>query len=507
MVDAARMIGLVAKQVPTDYERWVERVEPHLWSRLVEPQLTGGFSPVFMVDVVVGTHTSPVDVTATTLSLVDQSWPTWTAQLVLGSQVQTKTKEACQRAANSDPRITLLLTQPEVLGESVFAESWHTDVEAGAIFANHAFNELVVTLQEDALKSQRTYEAVVADSDSWVSGTGRREFPILLPDLHPDLVEQYDLTSAFVARRHGSRTSLALLVRAGRVARCDRVLLHRARTQPPLSSLTPAIPGGDLRFGTRIHHPAPTVTAHLVIRDPLSGMAADRHRAALLKATGVLVTVGSVSTAVSVDGALRIPLASYSGVDVEADVAVDVGADVAVDVVVIVDGSVLPSQIGWLDDLVGVLLRDHVFSVAPLIVSPSGVAFDGGIDSVAQSSTGETSTPTLVVRSGRVDLPPFDLCRVTPTDTFSCRSLVIRSSDLARIESLTPRSLFEASTQAGRSNLVWAHQRWGIDASLGDVSALTPGMSAWQTGRLASWCGSDVEPHRPTIGRKGEGVW
>jgi hypothetical protein len=500
VVDAARMIGLVATRVPTDYERWVERVEPHLWSRpvwsrpvrshLVDPQLTGGFLPVFMVDVVVGSHTSPVDVTATTLSLVDQSWPTWSARLVLDSQVQTKTQDACQRAANSDPRITVSLTQPEVLGEC-----WQTDIEAGAIFANHAFNELVVTLQEDALKSQRTYEAVVADSDSWVSASGRREFPILLPDLHPDLVDQYDLTSAFVSRRHGSTASLGLLICQGRVARCDRVLLHRARTQPPLSSLTPAVPGGDLRFGTRIHHPANAVTAHLVIRDPLSGRAADKHRAALVKATGVLVTVASVSTVVSVDGALRIPPTIFSG------------ANVGAEVVVVVDGSVLPSQIGWLDDLVGALLRDHVFSVAPLIVSPSGVAFDGGIDAVDQSSTGETSTPTLVVRSGRVDLPPFDLCRVTPTDTLSCRSLVIRSSDLAQIESLSPRSLYEASTQAGRVNLVWAHQCWGIDASLGDVSALTPGMSAWQSGRLGSWCGTDVEPHHPTIGRKGEGVW
>ena len=223
----------------------------------------------------------------------------------------------------------------------------------------------------------------------------------------------------------------------------------------------------------------------LLVRDPLPDqVAAQSHVTALLKSAGSqceVVTTGSFDTR---GGLLTIP---------------------AADVVVVIDGGLTPQENGWLDDVVGTLMRSHVLAVAPVVVVPSGVVLDAGI---------RNTTDGLAARSGRTDLAPFELERCRQVTSLSGRSLAIRRDDLVRLladEQVVWGSSFSASLAAvtaasGRCCLVWAHQRWTLARGL-DAGPTDSPMLAWSRGRIATWFDSGITPHQPEPGRAGEGVW
>ncbi len=485
-IDAARTVGIVSQPKPTDYERWVERVEPHLWSHLVSPETTAPGVPTFAVHIRCTTHTQAADITATTMSMVDQSWQQWTAQIEVAA-ASAEVRAAATAAVDHEARLSFG-------GSSEAPASFSFSLIAGDTLAPRALNEIVAAVRA-AEQLRRNVEAIVTDADSCVPSTRRREFPLLVPPPHIDMVDQFDLSSAMLVRTspttESSQRSIAQLVADGAVVHVPRVLLHRKRVQPPQRGLLPAVVGDDLRYGTRAYHHLPEgSTVSLEIRNPLSGEAGKRHR------ERVMSSAGSVSM-VLVDAVDSANPARSTG---------NVGQN---DFTAIIDGAVWPTEHHWLDDLVGACARDHVLAVAPLIVAPSGIAFDGGVELVDPSSGLDVDPPraTLKARSGRVDLPPFELARVTPVASLSGRVLVIRTRDLQAIGSLSSRRLFDYAKSVNRSSLIWAHQRWTIEASLADIDPLTPAMAAWRSGRLAHWFDSDVQPHHPAVWRIGEGVW
>jgi hypothetical protein len=493
-IDAARTVGIVGQPKPTDYERWVERVEPHLWSNLASP-VESAHSLSFSIRIRCSAETQSADITSTTISLVDQSWPHWAAQIDLDG-VSAEVRHAATTAlVEHEPRFSLGTG-------GATRERFSISLNAGDTLAPRALNELVVAVN-NAEQQRSTVEAILADADSCVASTRRREFPLMVPRPHLDLVEQFDVSSAlFVVATASVNRAIAELVTDDTIVHVPRILLHRKRVQPPLRGLLPCNPGGDPQVGTRTYHlPPKGCTVTLVIRHPLPGEAGKRHRERVLASPG------------------HVRILSADGVDLTArpDSA---GAPGPNDFTVIVDGAAWPTEKGWLDDLVGACARDHVLAVAPLIVAPSGVSFDGGVEPVefepvepakvepfATEKPTEQPTVTLRARSGRVDLPPYELARVTPVASLSGRVVVIRTSDLQALGVLSSRRMFDYAKQVNRSPLIWAHQRWTVEASLADISPLTPGMAAWASGRLAQWFDADVVPHQPAVWRIGEGVW
>jgi hypothetical protein len=481
-IDAARTVGIVSPPKLTDYERWVERVEPHLWSNVVSPSE----SITFVVDISCTPQTQTADITSTLVSLVDQSWPHWTAHIQLNA-ASAEVRHVATAALDHDARFSF---GPVPATGARFALS----LTAGDTLAPRALNELVVavnTAETDGL----AIDAILADADSCVVSTRRREFPLLVPPPHVDLLEQFDVGSAFLVRATSSNASgtlrpLTELVADGAIAHVPRILLHRKRVQPPQRNLLPTVAGGDPQNGTRAYYKPPADgVVNLVIRNPLAGEAGARHRARVMTSPGS-ITIRHIE----VDASNAVDLAKLND---------------SKSFTVIIDGAAWPTEQNWLDDLIGVCARDHVLAVAPLIVAPSGVAFDCGVDIVEAGRL----DPTLKARSGRLDLPPYELARVTPVASLSGRVMVIRTADLhvigahTSLSALTSRRLFDYAAEVKRSPVIWAHQRWTVEGSLADIGPLTPAAAAWQSGRFTDWFDADVIPHQPVAGRMGEGVW
>jgi hypothetical protein len=135
-----------------------------------------------------------------------------------------------------------------------------------------------------------------------------------------------------------------------------------------------------------------------------------------------------------------------------------------------------------------------------VVTVPSGIVFDAGI---------KDQPSGLRVRSGRIDLAPFELARCRQVHTLSGRVVVMRSDDAATIDwsGQISQQLATASKAARRRCLIWAHQRWVLDVGLAEFAATDSPMLAWGRGRLATWLEPSVAHHEPEPGRIGEGVW
>jgi hypothetical protein len=220
----------------------------------------------------------------------------------------------------------------------------------------------------------------------------------------------------------------------------------------------------------------------VVIREPLQDLvAAQRHLAMLMKTAGTQVEVLHTTSWKLGETLGEIP---------------------AADVVMIIDGGVSPQENGWLGDIVGALQQPHVFAVSPLVVVPSGVVLDGGVN---------LGPDGFSARSGRSDLAPFELERCRQVHSLSGRAMAIRHADLLLVAGSIgttglSAAVAEAAHQQGRCCLVWAHQRWVLDKGI-DARATDSPMLAWSAGRMRNWFDPAVAPHRPEPGRAGEGVW
>jgi hypothetical protein len=476
MLGVARRAGLLPPATPTAYERWVSAVGPGLASPLAISATERTHH--LRVQLVADAAVTPSMITNTLVSLANQDDSNWTASEPLASAFDhNRTRQTFRISALAEPRIGM---NPPVNRTLV-----HLNLRLG-----DSLDAAACRLILDAAQLGAT--TITAEFDVVDAVTGRRTAPAAIGPWEPDLADQFDLSMGLTAEV----SALGTAVGAGNDfphvrSHLNVLLAHRRLTErerrsgvlPPrqhgASTLT-ALSGYSFG-GTRVHHPVQSgLRAAVIVRDPVTNpqLAATQERN-LLAAAGSRVGIERV---VGWHSGSALP--ELQGVDI----------------VAIVDGGLTPDDGSWLDDLSGVLLREHIFAVSPLVTVPSGIVFDAGI---SNRPTGPQ------VRSGRVDLAPFELARCRKVDTVSGRAVVMRAVDAATIDwsQHVSARIGDAAGASGRSCLIWAHQRWALDIGLEEFLPTDSPMLAWGRGRLGTWLDDGIAPHQPEPGRIGEGVW
>jgi hypothetical protein len=489
-----RSRGLLGAGVQTSYERWSNSIG--VVTTAIDPDLSG--NEPRHVHIVVDasdahatlSQISIPNITRTLISLTNQTHPGWSATLPPPEAFTSSHRESLQTLTNAEPRFRAAPPDGEVIMLRIrIGDRLHP-------------NAVAILCQQSARVVSMEFDLIDAV-------TGRTTSPALVGPWEPDMGQQFDFSSMCCAVRVDASGGLpAFMAEIQRldwsnetVAHLDHVLVHRLVTSAERDrGALPANHHGaaSLRgLGTRpsahwggglhVVHSAPVGTrALVVVRDPIEDArlrAVQRSR--IVAASGTLTQIDHCVSWASDRGAPFPEL------------------DSSTDVVAIVDGG-LSAPDGWLDELVGVLLRPHVFAAAPLITVPSGIVIDAGIQRIRSG---------LRVRSGRTDLAPLELARCRQTATLSGRALVLRRSSIdtdwaARVAERGLSQVIEAAaTGAQQRCLVWAHQRWRLDVGLHDLSPVSSPMLAWGQGRLGSWHDAGVMGHEPEPGRAGEGVW
>ncbi len=489
LVSVARKAGVVPAAPESSYQRWISSFESDADEPLTEAAISGGSppSPVrsdVQFDIVVhpGT-TNPAAITRTLVSLVNQSYAHWVARLPDSTGIAlASSKRVLADAMQGEARFT---TRPGS-DASPTAQVFRLEISLGDALAPTALTRLAAAADRHPAATMISAEFDMIDPFS-----GRRTAPASVGHWEPDLAQQFDLGSGCVARRIDARNAgIPGQLDASRTPHVNAVLLHRL-VGPRARASTLLLPAPSPNAaassrrngGTRVRHGVtPGTTAVVVVRDPLTDpVAAQRHLAMLMKTAGTQVEVLHTRSWTTGETMGQLPEA---------------------DVVLIIDGGLSPQEAGWLGDLVGVLQQPHVFAVSPLVLAPSGVVFDGGVN---------CGSDGLAARSGRCDLAPFELERCRQVHSLSGRAMAIRYPDFLPLSGrnsatgITP-ALAAAAEQQGRCCLVWAHQRWVLNRGIAARSTDSP-MLAWSSGRLRSWFDPGVTPHRPEPGRAGEGVW
>jgi hypothetical protein len=525
LLGAARAAGVLSGAPESSYQRW---------QRSIEAEATTAASPnaheiakavetiQFEITIDNDGRNDPRSVTRTLVSLSNQTFDNWTVRLPSLDRASEGTKRLLADAQAGDQRMS---SNPIAL--STHRTRFSVHLRFGDSLAASALAELACLAVRVPSANRISGEFDMIDPFS-----GLRSAPAAIGSWEPDLAQQFDLDAGFVAIRQPPRTSDDLTqspddpaqpntaLRVALVPHATNVLLHRfvgpreraGSLLPPGRILSTHLSQGvtteaspHRHGGLRIRHKITSpLTATIVIRDPLDDvLRAASHSQQLLATAGVHVTVSEV---VTWDSGSPFPDVPTNG-----------------DVVAVVDGGLVPSEKGWLDDLVGVLQQDHVFAVAPLLAVPSGVVFDGGAvtaENIAHQHPNETSGTArrsagfMRARSGRLDFAPYELARCRQVASLSGRAVVIRTADLRHPGDLVSafeqndftQALREASFRSQRCCLVWGHQRWTLSIGLAAKPTDSP-MLAWNRGRLRTWWEPTVMSHEPEPGRQGEGVW
>jgi hypothetical protein len=478
VLGGARRAGLIPAPPESSYQRWQKSFES---TAGISDDAVVGNDIAFVVHVGPGRN-DPAAVTRTLVSLTNQTFNRWTATLTEMSGAPTATNRVVTDARHADKRLGVSGSVDTLSRQD---RTYNVHIRFGDALAPTALMELAA-----AATRHPAVSFLSAEFDMIDPFTGLRSAPAAIGAWEPDLAEQFDFMAGFVATLATGSTAAEVISTGMSSSHVGSVLLHRlvGPRERALALLPPAISNPPLpgrqaspykHGGTRVTHPVPAgINATVVVRDPLSHpVTAQRQLANLIRSAGVHVTVE----------ATNMWMTGHAFPKISDDV----------DVVAIVDGGLTPQANGWLDDLAGALLRDHVFAVAPLLTVPSGVVFDAG---VVMGSDG------LMARSGRLDFAPFELARCRQVATLSGRAFVVRRKDLPRFTAAQSDSLMAAAATAGQTCLVWAHQRWALDVGLTASPTDSP-MLAWSRGRLKTWFDDGITPHQPEPGRIGEGVW
>ncbi len=485
VLGAARRVGVLPSPPQSSYQRWQESFESR---SAAETDLVVSNDLRFSISVEAGRE-DPAAVTRTLVSLTNQTFQQWTARLTEMPNASAGTRRLIADAQVAETRFRPVLANSD-------DNTYFVRIRFGDALAPSALMELAA-----AATRNRSAKVVSAEFDMIDPFSGLRSAPCAIGAWEPDLADQFDWSAGFVSIKGNAAERLTLEDLASSV-HVDSVLLHRLvgpreratsllppatkhhgdQTNGPAMALSPHRNGG-----TRVKHHVPSgTTAVIVVRDPLTDpVKAQQQLARLLQTSGVVVHVSA--------SYLWTAGAPFPEIPQDADV------------VAIVDGGLTPQENGWLDDLTGAVLQTHVLAVAPILTTPSGVVFDGG---VLEGSDG------LAARSGRLDFAPYELARCRQVVTLSGRAMLIRRSDLDAIDlgaidravSSISSELRRVGTSTDRKLLVWAHQRWRLDVGLVAGPTDSP-MLAWSRGRLRTWFDDEIVGHQPEPGRIGEGVW
>ena len=412
------------------------------------------------------------------LSLSAQSFADWSATFTICSSSRVGVADAVALHRASEPRV------------SDESGSLSIHLRAGDALAPAALNEVAL-----AAARRPGTEAVIADFDHLAAGGDQRVDPVRISVIDPDAAQQFDLLSGFAAFvGDATRDSVSARVTAGevgRIAHVPLVLVHRRpRVGPRIVQLDPAdidrvqsaagtgtsVRIGGLGLGTRVQHRADATVA-VVVRNPVANQSPQRDELAR--------NIGSATLLHDVDDGSCAALAYAAG---------------SAHVLVVVDGSLRLGSPDLIDDVVGALLRDKVFAVAPIVTVPSGLIVDAGL---------LRADGRLIARCGGLFRPPFDLPWVRSVDSLSGRVLAIRVADLLAFgdQPLDHHTLEAIGAESSRRLVIWPHQQAIVTYGLADRDAGSAAAAAWTTGRLAQWFGPEITSYRPLNDSKSESVW
>ncbi len=158
-------------------------------------------------------------------------------------------------------------------------------------------------------------------------------------------------------------------------------------------------------------------------------------------------------------------------------------------------------------DLVGIALRSDVFGVSPVVVAPSGVAIDAGLDFDVSDDSGEQS---FVARCGPLRRPPYGLLWTRAVGSLSGRCFVgpVRSFQDLGDRLVSAPHLRSAADTSDAKLIVWPHhQVVATYAVAQNVDGNTPAALVWRTPRLMTWFGPNIAAYSPLNDSASESVW
>ncbi len=512
VLGVARRAGVLPPAPESAYQRWQRSIEASSNVDVADADVLQRANETvgFVIEIDVTGRTDAGALTRTLVSLTNQSFQNWVAPLPALASAGQGSQRLIVDARGADHRFS-----PSNL-EALPANIYSVHIRFGDALAHHALADLAVLVVGHPSAGLVSGEFDMIDPIS-----GLRSAPAAIGPWEPDLADQFEFSEGFVAlRRTATRNDgQSAGQSAGRedfvaAPHSPRVLLHRlvepsdrnASLLPPSKSTRPGLRSERSQHrhaGLRVHHPVQAgTTAVVVVRDApaLSDSLRPSARHSILRYMAKDPS----------DSILRLSASQVSVIDVISWNSKEPFPPISdsAQVVAVVDGALVPSESTWLEDLVGALQQPHVFAVAPLLLVPSGIAFDGGV--IVRSD----AEPIMRARSGRLDLAPFELARCRQVVSLSGRAVVMRRDDFMEDHALPTAlergtfssALHDAAKRSRRVNLIWAHQRWTLSLANQALPTDSP-MLAWQRGRLRTWWESNVVAHEPEPGRIGEGVW
>ncbi len=471
----------------------------------------------FHVNVVLGAARVS-EVERTLLSLGDQTYRGWTASFVDGPSNAAVAK-CLDRVRASERR----LAETEPGGQEHFC----LQVRAGDMLAPQALAECAIAIEEGSGADQRVV-LITSDHDELNQFGDRRTTPRRHCGIDIDGLRQYDPLSGLVVRHssldasEASALALALESAASGTLQhrhVPHVLLHRRHQFGPIhrvlagtdieavaSSLTSVagVHTGGPQMGTQIrwrdfgdasHHTPMKVG--LIICSPLGGDIADNQRADLrahVKRANEMFTALAAPVVVVISDYTLGAFPCASDVVAELDA---MGASVGC----VFDGALRIRSADLFPDLIALALRKDVFAVAPIVVSPSNIAIDAGLDFL--------DAP--VARCGPLRRAPYELLWTRGVASLSGRCLIAKTDELRRLDGHTLDASglhsFLSTAAANPTRLViWPHHQveatYGIRSSA-DTAAVLP----WREDRLMTWFGANIAPYSPLNDSDAESFW
>ncbi len=511
LVRAARGLGMLGPPASTDYQYWIENVEPYLFGPAIHV-VDGDGHPSFSVVVPVYDGTPDRYLQPMVTSVINQSYGRW--ELIIADATTSPDRVAAvARACETDHRVrrvkvgaNLGISGNTNMALSVATGDWVAFLDHDDTLSPHALNELAL-----AVVAHPGCHLVYSDEDKLLDSGDRRARPHLKSDFSPDLILNVNYITHFTAARRdvleragflrpefdGAQDYelLLRLIRAappGGIVHVPKVLYHW-REAPTSTASNFSVKSSALDAGVRAitehlratgrpqdsvtaidnrpgfyrvrHHVPPGTTVTLMLAGIHDVPAAQARLERLLRRGAPPLVTQIIS-----DVALHLP----PGID-EHLAIIDVGrsfdaasmaAHATGDVIVYLGGPATPDADDWTEDLTGALLQPHVFAVAPRIISPGKQVVDMGLVAI------DDHLVSLVHGSPDVDSPFGTMEWVRNVDALSGRAFAIRRADLAQLDEpgveptvgdpfpapFTPRRFLVAARNAGQLNLVWSHQ-------------------------------------------------
>jgi hypothetical protein len=509
-VRLARNVGVLPVAKPSEYQRWISTVEPWLFSSATDAEIAAAAAVEFHMEVCLDSATAS-DVERTFLSLGNQTHCNWTAHVFGKSQRADATDATVARLREGEPRI---VTDPPRLSENGFVVS----IAAGDTFAPQA-------LFEAARVGKESVVVITADHDSLNQFGDQRTNPRRHVGGDPDALRQYDPLQGFAARRATLTNSQVLnsLLTTPSVnsyVHLPHLLLHRRHHPGPIQRV---LPGTDINCvqsavsrGSLVHPGAPDlgtqvrernygtepIRVGVVVTGPVAGAPGVRQRADLLaridEANVMFVSMKASVSVVLCDQTLSaFPTAGEVAVLLESANA-NVGF--------VIDGTLRVQSADIFADLLGVALRHNVFAVAPIVVAPSGVAIDAGLEVYSVETNGDRS---FVARCGPLRRPPYSLLWTRTVGSLSGRCVLARTESFRLLEDRTVEAsnLSRSAVSADANLIIWPHhQVVATYAMMGDEGD-TPAALVWRAPRLMSWFGTNIAAYSPLNDSASESVW